>query len=90
MSSPLDLLADPAGGNMVSAVQLRLDGVNGYGLPLRPEALAELTEFEVDHICACLKLDAEQTRCAEAAVALVLTGGYPPRGHRQRWLDDPV
>ena len=32
------------------AHQLRIDSATGYGLPLRPEVLAELNEFEVGHI----------------------------------------
>ena len=57
--------------------QLRIDGVNGYGLPLRPETLAGLDPFTVGHICSTLRLDEEQTSCAEAAVAAVRAGNYP-------------
>jgi hypothetical protein len=62
---------------MSAAVQLRIDGAAGYGLPLRPEALAELNEFERGHIFACLDLDPEQGACAEAAVLAVLADEYP-------------
>jgi len=61
----------------VSALQLRIDGAVGYGLPLRPEALAELNEFEIAHILGCLDLDDDQTDAAEAAVAAVQAGVYP-------------
>jgi hypothetical protein len=58
-------------------VQLRIDGASGYGLPLKPERLAELNMFEVGHICLALGLDDEQRACAEAAVAAVAAGAYP-------------
>ena len=61
---------------MTAAIQPRIDGVAGYGLPLHPEVLAELNPFEVGHICACLRLDPEQEGCVEQAVALVLRGAY--------------
>jgi hypothetical protein len=60
-----------------AAIQLRIDGAEGYGLPLRPEALAELSEFELAHICSTLELDADQRRCAQAAVEAVQAGRYP-------------
>ncbi len=62
---------------MSAAVQLVLDGANGYGLPLKPEALAELNEFEIRHALRCLDLSDEQIAAAEAAVALVREGRYP-------------
>jgi hypothetical protein len=58
-----------------AAIQLALD-VRGYALPLDPEALAELSAFEVGHICSVLRLDEEQVECVEAAVAAVLAGEY--------------
>jgi hypothetical protein len=64
----------------MSAVQLRIDGAAGYGLPLNPAALPELNLFEVGHILACLRLDEEQTAAAEAAVALAREGRYPTGG----------
>jgi hypothetical protein len=62
---------------VTAAIQLRIDGAEGYGLPLRPEALAGLSEFEVAHICSCLELDSEQRQCALAAVEAVQAGRYP-------------
>jgi hypothetical protein len=59
-----------------AAVQLRIDGANGYGLPLKPEALAELSEFELRHVLRVLDLDDQQMACAETAVAAVLRGDY--------------
>jgi hypothetical protein len=59
----------------VSAVQLRLTAA-GFGLPLRPAALAELSQFELAHVLASLGLDPEQREAAEEAVALVRTDRY--------------
>jgi hypothetical protein len=61
----------------MSAIQLRIDGAEGYGLPLAPMALAELSEFERGHIYSTLELHADQRACAEAAVALICQGAYP-------------
>lgn len=73
----------------MSAIQLALD-VRGYALPLRPEVLADLNQFEVGHICACLRLDPEQTACVEQAVEAVDAGTYltnrgvpPPPEHEE-------
>ena len=60
----------------MTAIQPRIDGVMGYGLPLHPEVLAELNEFEVGHIFSVLQLDGEQEQCAEAAIASVRDGTY--------------
>jgi hypothetical protein len=62
-----------------SAVQLRIDGAQGYGLPLKPESLSGLSEFERGHIFATLGLDNEQREAVEAAVAAVRGGTYPRR-----------
>lgn len=59
--------------------QLRIDGINGYAVPLRPEVLADLDPLEVAHVCMCLRLDDEQTGCVEEAVAAVRAGCYPAR-----------
>jgi hypothetical protein len=59
----------------MTPVQTRFDGVAGYGLPLRPEALAELSEFERGHMLV-LGLHDEQVAVAEAAVAAVREGSY--------------
>lgn len=60
----------------MSAVQLRLDGVKGYCLPLRPDLLADLNIFELGRICQVLALDDEQTRCVEQAVEAARAGTY--------------
>ena len=65
---------------MSAPIQQRIDGVAGYGLPLRPEALAELSEFELAHILYCLELDDEQIVAAEEAVRRVVAGTYLNRG----------
>jgi hypothetical protein len=59
-----------------AAIQLRIDDATGYGLPLRPEALAELSEFERAHIFGSIGLDPEQRQCAEAAIEAVQAGRY--------------
>lgn len=64
---------------MTPAIQLRLTG-EGYALPLRPEALADLNEFEVRHVLRVLDLDDQQVEVAEAAVALARRGEYPVGG----------
>lgn len=61
----------------MTPIQLRIDGAEGYGLPLVPRVLAELNEFEVGHVLACLDLDPEQRRCAHAAIEAVQAGRYP-------------
>ncbi len=61
----------------MTAVQLRIDGVKRYALPLRPEILALDSELERAFVYACLKLDPEQEEAAEAAVVAVLAGEYP-------------
>jgi hypothetical protein len=63
----------------MTGVQLRIDGATGYGLPIRPQALAELSDFEVGHILLCLRLDDEQETCVEQAVALARAGAYGRR-----------
>jgi hypothetical protein len=65
----------------MSPTQLRL-AADGYGLPLRPEALARLNQFERHHVYACLGLDAGQEACAEAAVAAVERDEYAGSGAR--------
>jgi hypothetical protein len=64
---------------VTGGVQQRLD-VQGYALPLDPHVLADLSEFEVAHVLACLDLDDEQRDCAEQAVAAVLAGVYGRAG----------
>lgn len=63
-------------------IQLRLD-VKGWALPIRPELLAYLDEFERSHIAMCLRLDDEQTRCARRRSSLSVTAPTPrARGSR--------
>lgn len=61
------------------SIQLRIDGVKGYGLPLDPVVLAELDPFEVARICMYVNLDDEQESCVEEAVAAVRSDRYPER-----------
>ncbi len=81
--SPPGVSTPPARGKTagkvatIAAGQLVLVGANGYGLPLRPEALADLNQFEVRHALRCLELDDEQIAAAEAAVELARRGRYP-------------
>ena len=63
----------------MNAIQLRIGGAVGCGLPLRPTALVALNEFELHHVLAVLDLDEEQRDCAEAAITSVRDGTYPSK-----------
>ena len=60
---------------MTGAVQLRLTS-EGFSLPLRPETLVGLNQFEVHHVLRVLELADDQIACVEIAVALVREGRY--------------
>jgi hypothetical protein len=65
---------------MSAASQARLTD-QGYGLPLRPQALASLSQFEIRHILRCLDLDGEQIEAAEEAIRRVRQGSYREASH---------